>query len=310
MVSLGTAAVLVVSASNEAYFSLQKDLFDSLRRVGVHVWASFAVLDLGLSRSQIEIFAHEGVLVYRPQSLYELEGMAKTLIDRAVIARLYIPEYFPGYDIYLWMDCDTWAQTDFGPREAVKWAGRAQLAAVAEQDPHYDIALRSSAWHFKHCARAFGRAAAMRLALRRKINAGVFAVAQHSPLWDRWRRELHAAASACGYVAPLDQFVLDKIRREEEGGVHLLPTVCNWICDRGPLLWDAHNGLFTLPCSPHTPVSVIHLAGRAKTVGARIINEKGIVTLSNMQYAAVAARLQAPVVPRTDACSGSGLRRS
>lgn len=297
---MGTDTVLVVSGCNEAYFSLQKDLFDSLRRIGVHLWASFAVLDLGLNRSQSEIFTHEGVLVYRPPSLYEFEAMAKTVMDKAVIARLFIPEYFPTYDIYLWMDCDTWAQTDLGPSEAVKWAGQSQLAAVAEQDRHYDIALRFSAWHFKHSARAFGRATAMRLAVRKKINAGVFAIAQHSPLWDRWRWELYAAASACGYVAPLDQFVLDKICLEGDGGVHLLPTTCNWICDRGPLLWDAQSGLFTLPSSPYTPVSIIHLAGRAKTAGARIINENGIVTISAMQYAAVAPRLQAPVISCMD----------
>ena len=61
---------------------------------------------------------------------------------KACVCRPFLPQIFPGYDIYFWMDADTWIQNWAGPDLFLQGAARKKIALTSQADRAYPRAVR------------------------------------------------------------------------------------------------------------------------------------------------------------------------
>ncbi len=126
----------------------------------------------------------------------------------------------------------------------------------------------------------YGAADAAWLLSRPHLNAGLFAMRADSPHWDLWVRHYQAAWDRTGTFNPHDQF---SINRFVHGGLFarpeirttILPPRYNWICDRGPPMWNDDEHVLCEPYAPFAAIGAVHLAGPGKSTTYDIRRTRG-----------------------------------
>ncbi|MDP6305477.1 MAG: hypothetical protein QF869_06310, partial [Alphaproteobacteria bacterium] len=103
---------IIITAANDKYFWLLQKFIASIRDHDAGREAPIGVLDLDLSSENIAWLEAHGARVCDPGWDYKM-AKAEDNWFKAMTARPNLPKHFPGHDIYLWLDCDTWVQ-DWG----------------------------------------------------------------------------------------------------------------------------------------------------------------------------------------------------
>jgi hypothetical protein len=183
--------IIVITGGDAGYFDLMKDCIGSLRATSEGRDLALGILDCGLADEQRTWCREQGGMLAVPDWDFDFPGRDK-LGDgyKALTARPFLPRYFPGFDLYLWIDGDCWVQQG----DAISLflaAARTGALAVA---PEIHRAMR----HYHHawgefsavCGAAyescFDKATAERLIRYPMINAGVFALKAQAPHWAGW----------------------------------------------------------------------------------------------------------------------------
>jgi hypothetical protein len=183
---------------------------------------------------------------------------------RSFLARPFLPDYFPGHDVYLWIDSDVWLQDVTVLDTYIDGALQAGFAIAHETDPGYRFQAWLLGWTAKHFLLGYGAATALWLLSRDHLNAGLFAARSDAPQWALWARCYEAAIRRTGALVPHDQFALNHALHRNRGLAAFLDPGCNWICDRGAPMWNDALGAFCKPYPPYAPIGALHLAGPAK----------------------------------------------
>jgi len=131
-------SVIIVSAADAKYWELLDDLIRSVRAGELARGFAFGVLDVGLLPEQRRRLEELGVTVAEPGWDFAVPWREK-LPDhaRSLHARPFLPRYFPGYEIYLWIDADAWVQDDRVLAYFIDAARAGKLAIVPETDRGY-----------------------------------------------------------------------------------------------------------------------------------------------------------------------------
>jgi hypothetical protein len=82
-----------------------------------------------------------------------------------------------------------------------------------------------------------------------------------------------------------EQFGLNRVVYLEDFPRNVLPATCNWLANRGLIMFDAETNTFVEPNLPHAPLSVIHLSGDAKSKEhqIRILHRRDVLR-TNLRY--------------------------
>jgi hypothetical protein len=266
--------VLIASGCDANYFELIEDLFASLF---VHEQArtvDFAVFDVGLTGEQRERLSEYTNVIVEPGWDVEVpERFREQPFLRAFTLVPFIPRYLPGYDVYIWLDADTWVQEWF-PIDYLLQGVRARgFAIVSEVDrsytrPHNWARVKLSlggrlarvrTWNWTRYKRFFGLATAHALMFHPLLNSGVFAMRGDAPHWAAWadsfqRARLRTPNDLC------DQSMLMHAVYTRDLPVALLPAVCNWTQARD-LAFDAERRRLVEPNVPYAEIGIVHLVG-------------------------------------------------
>jgi hypothetical protein len=276
VVDRGAARVIVVTGCDHHHVDLAVDLLDSVAEAGladmhvgfVHI-GDDAVPDVISKRVHLVATVPTGGLSVRPA-----EGF---LVARLGI-KATLPQLFPGYDIYIWLDADVWVQRAQGLSDIATAAVLADIAVHPQLDPNYIGCLYPDDYTVDTYRRIYGRAATERLARRPMVNCGVFGACAASPLWALWRRELSDVAADMTDRPDRffsDQIPLHRLIHTERLSVMPLRAVNNWLVLHGLPGFDPSTGLLTAPSPPHEPINLVHLVGSSKTrqaeLGGRMI---------------------------------------
>lgn len=289
---------LVVTAANEAFMPLLRGLIESLHQWEPRPFTDLACFDVGLAPESRQWIARYASHLVEPRwDLPVGEKLREASPHlRAMTARPFLPSYFPGYEIYLWLDADTWVQERF----ALEWyfavAARGQLAIT----PHVDRAYRHSTdvvnWRMRRLEAYFGQEAAASLLWETYFNSGVFALRSDAPHWALWAKwystGLEAGTGAhCG-----DQTALNYAIWRERLPVSPLPALCNWCCHLALPQLHPTDGRF---CEPDVPegrsIGILHLTANTKDLRLQLRSDGGIRTIG----------LRFPGVGRRDLETGS-----
>jgi hypothetical protein len=264
--------IAIVSSADHKYHHLLIELISSVRRHGPPGRFAICVLDAGMTPEQVSRLAP--LVDEISQCRWEFELPARRVRGReslkANLCRPFIPDYFPGYDVYVWLDADTWVADWEAIDLYVTGAARMALAITAQTDRAYQdpvrvswflgIPFRVKTFYYSNARRAFGRRLARSLIGCNVLNAGAFALRRDAPHWAAWKR-LMADALVKGRPFTADQLTLGLLVYREGAAVEILPAWCNWLAEMTPPAFAPDLGQFVEPYLPHHRIGVMHLAG-------------------------------------------------
>jgi hypothetical protein len=225
-----------------------------------------AFLDLGCTEEQLAWLRTKVDFIRQPDWEFPFPGREHAPgYLRGLLCRPFLRKYFPGYDVYSWIDADAWVQ-DWKAVELFLQGAllRQGLAIVPEIDrgsqmqygglPPYWNQVRG--WY----AMAYGEEIATQLCSFPMLNAGVFALHRDAPHWQVWEQSLgEALQKTCTTIT--DQIALNLVvyRQGTFHRTELLPAWCNWTCHYGLPAWDEARNCLVEPYLPHTPIGILHL---------------------------------------------------
>ena len=287
---------VVATASDEGFFPLLRGLVGSLTRAKPGLVTALAVFDLGLSaasRSWLQRHAAKIVAPTWDLPVPEAQRGAHPAW-RALTVRPFLPRYFPGNDVYLWIDADAWVQRHEVLERYFDAAARGRLAITPERHAAYRFPPGVLAWRTSRMEACFG-AGARELAAADAAgycNAGVFALAAGAPHWGRWAAHFADALAVTGDRFCCDQTALNHALGREDLAVEHLPATCNWLCHLAVPGADVQRGLLCEPTPPSRPLGIVHLTGDAKHRVLRLGGAAG--PLVSLRYPGIARPAAAP----------------
>lgn len=259
-----TSRLALVTASDSTYLSLLRGLLESVRAVAPSGAVDLCVIDLGLS----------------PEERTWLEGRADQVADgrwdidfpdrddtprqlQGLTCRPFLPSYFPGYEVYFWLDADAWVQ-DWGAVELFRRAAlEGSLGVVPELDAayscHYDGG-HARRWTHQRYRIAFGKEAADVLWWNPLLNAGAFSLGGDSPGWNGWADLLERGTRRT--LDAVDQTALNVLVHADELDARFLPSTANWLCGWATPALNEATGRLVHPLRPWEALGIVHLTGQ------------------------------------------------
>ena len=267
----------IVSASDAAYFDLMKGLVLSIRDKPEGGDIALSVLDVGLNGEQRDWLADQGAVIAEPGWDFDMPPAMNTPGHfRALLARPFLPRYFPGHDVYLHIDSDAWVQ-DWSAIDAYLGAAAEGKLAITPQvvRSYNTIYKRPRPYRRTQNYRSFdwsyGWRAADRLGRNPILNCGVFALTADAPHWGLWETAIQKALDrrtlrprkGCPnlYFKLIEQTAMNYVVFGDKAPATFLPAWCNWFCALAAPRFDGNRRVLVEPHAPYQPIGVVHLAG-------------------------------------------------
>ena len=269
---------IAITGGDADYFDLMRDCIGSLQATAEGRALSLGVLDCGLTEAQRAWCRERGATLVVPDWDFDFPGREK-LKDgyKALTARPFLPRYFPGFDLYLWIDGDCWVQQGDAVALFLAAARTGKLAVAPE--------IHRSMRHYRHAWKEFSsingaafeacfdRETAERLIRYPLINAGVFALPAEALHWRAWAELLGEALQRSPNMT--DQVALNVMVYDRGLACEPLPSRCNWPVHHATPVWDADRGLFVEPAMPHEALGILHLTIYTKRLATLDVRELG-----------------------------------
>ncbi|MEI6202529.1 MAG: hypothetical protein WCP68_11315 [Enhydrobacter sp.] len=273
-----TEKAIAITGGDAAYFDLMRDCIGSLRATAEGRALALGILDCGLTAEQRDWCRDQGAVLVEPVWDFEFPGREK-LKDgyKALTARPFLPRYFPGFDLYLWIDGDCWVQQGDALSLFLAAARTGALAVAPE--------IHRSMRHYRHAwtefstingaayAECFDKETAERLIRYPLINAGVFALKADAPHWAGWAELLGEALQRSANMT--DQIALNVLVYDRGFACEPLPSRCNWPIHHATPAWEAARGLFVEPAMPYDPLGILHMTIYTKRLATMDVREIG-----------------------------------
>jgi hypothetical protein len=258
----GLRTIIVTAGDTKVMPSLQ-GLIRSLGAFPQRQDVEIGCLDLGQNDADHAWLIGQGVLLVEPMTHLGVPNSCLSPYERASVARPFLREYFPGRDIYIWVDSDVWLQGWWVMEAYQKGALESGLAIAHERERGYVFQAWLIAWFAKHLILGYGPLDGAWLLSRPHLNAGLFAMHRDSPHWDLWVQYYQAAWNRTGKFNPHDQFSMNRLvhggvlRRPTVGATVLLPRTTGFAtgacrCGTTPRACCASPTPHTAPSAPST----------------------------------------------------------
>jgi hypothetical protein len=230
------------------------------------------ILDAGLTDKQKRELAPLVNSIVTPDWPCELPDYKTKGKDylKACVCRPFLPQIFPGYESYIWMDADTWIQSWDGVALFIEGAKRKKITVTAQVDRAYprggarikwlgQIPWKVRGFYYSNALKAYGFSTARDLLPYHVLLAGTFALHRDAPHWTRWQ-ELVIQTMKKGRVFTAEQLSLGLMCYLEGYEFEILPAWAHWLCEFKPL-WNKEKNKFVEPFLPHAEISILHLSG-------------------------------------------------
>lgn len=288
---------IIVSAASSGYLELLRGWAASIRDKPQSGDVALGVLDVGLTEDEARALREEGLNVAKPGWDFDL-GLQKGSPDyyKAEVARPFLPKYFQGFDVYVWMDADTWVQCWWVFDLLFRAVERGAMPIVPEVDRCYPavetelrvkkvlgIPYRISSYAYVRYGEIYGKTVAKKCVDLPVLNAGVFALAADAPHWQAWRDE-YQRGLLNSKRRGLDQISLGYLRAQQAVPFEFLPATCNWAVHLALPKLDTDRDVFVEPYLPHTDIAVIHTTRRTKSTSFRIETLAGGTVERTLRY--------------------------
>ena len=262
----------IVSLADSNYFPLLEELIDSIKRFKESETIAICVLDAGLTNDQKAILLKKVDNVVSAEwdiEVPEHKVKGKEWL-KSQVSRAFLPNYFPNYEKYLWIDCDAWVN-DWNCIELYfKACDKGKLGITQTIGPGYKITSKVT-WllgklaiiksqNFKHAVKSkIGYEKARKLAFAPHINIGVFSLEKTSKVWESWQNNLSKTLKA-GNIFGSEGLAINMSVYIDELETEFLPLNCNWIASNLLPKYDEKKNTFVEPYLPNYKIGIMHLA--------------------------------------------------
>jgi hypothetical protein len=267
----------IVSAADAGYFDLLQGLVSSVRDKPEGRNFAVSILDVGLEETQRQQLADQGCTVVQPGWDFDVpRSMNAPPHFRSLLARPFLPKYFPGHEIYLHIDSDAWVQN----WAAVEWylnaAKSNQLAITPQIDRSYNTNYKRPrpyrrTQHYRSFKWSYGWHTADRLGRNPILNCGAFALTADAPHWEMWGGAIRSALARRSILPRqgwphlhfklIEQTAMNYIVFGQNAPSTFLPATCNWFCALATPKLNSATGNLVEPNAPHQTLGIVHLAG-------------------------------------------------
>ena len=263
---------VIVSLADSNYFELLNELIDSIKSFKESSDTAICILDAGLSNEQRETILNKVDNIKKAEWDIEVPGykvMGKEWL-KSQISRAFLPKYFPGYEKYLWIDCDAWVHDWSSINLYFQACSNGKLGITQTMGPGYRI-MSKVKWifgkialiksqNFKHALNSkIGINKARKLAFAPHINIGVFSLEHNSPCWKVWQNNLIETLKV-GKVFGSEGLAINMSVYIDNVETEFLPINCNWIASNLLPKLDEIKNKFVEPFLPNLPIGIMHLA--------------------------------------------------
>lgn len=262
--------VTIVSASDETYAPLLDELIGSVRAHAVLDDIDLSILSTGMSdETKARLRPRVQTLVDGRWDIAQAGHKARGrtwLMGR--VAKLFIREHVPGYDLYIWIDADAWVCDPAAIGWLIEGARQSGLAIAPDELQLGDlpVGLRrglfgpvARTYTQKHLRRAGMPNAVIRaMATRRPLNNGVFALTADAPHWDAIQGHMERLVRK-GRIVGTNQIAVMMAVYLDGLPMALMPQGCNYM-DLPRVCAD--TGALVEAIIPHRRVGILHLANR------------------------------------------------
>ncbi len=291
---------LIVSSADSNYFYLIKELFLSLKINNVFNEYNFAILNTGLSDHQLTYFKDNKVLIY--DAIWNVEVPKYKILGRdhlkTQVARAFLPDYFPNYKVYVWLDADLWLNDLKTFLLYEKGALQDCLTITPQSDRAYfnnanvewfmNFPRKVKTINYKNISKSISKKLAKKYAFYSTLNAGAFAISSNKEIWSCFQKNVKLAAKK-GRIFGTDQVALALSVHEDKIPTQLLPAYCNWMCEFHLPMFDEKSEKFIEPFLPYNPIALVHLAGldeirKDKNILINIKNTNGEILNKSLRF--------------------------
>ena len=263
---------VIVSLADSNYFPLLEELIDSIKRFKESNNVAICILDAGLTHSQKEKLLNKVDEIKTAEWDIEVPGYKIKNKEwlKSQVSRAFLPNYFPNYEKYLWIDCDAWVN-DWNCIELYfKACNDGKLGITQTIGPGYKITSKVN-WlfgklaiiksqNFKHAVKSkIGYEKARKLAFAPHINIGVFSLEKNSKGWGIWQNNLSKTLKA-GNIFGSEGLAINMSVYIDDLDTEFLPLNCNWITSNLLPKYDLEKNTFVEPYLPNYKIGIMHLA--------------------------------------------------
>jgi lipopolysaccharide biosynthesis glycosyltransferase len=263
---------IIISAADEKFSGLLIDLLNSLFQWGEPLSDAIGILDLGLSNSTKNSIKEKVTYFTVPDWDLPLDNYVKSerTFERAKLSRPFLPKYFPGYDLYLWLDADTWVQERFVIDYFFQAAKNGELAICISADRCYNLSKETLMWRQSYLHKYFGveglklyRSAMLNTSRYSYYNDGAFCLEKNAPHWNSWAKYFKQGLERYP-LGVSDQAALNFAIWKDSLAVYPLSSLCNWACHLALPLLNPKTGKLCEPLIPFRPIGLIHMTANTK----------------------------------------------
>jgi hypothetical protein len=263
---------VIVSLADSNYFPLLEELIDSIKKFKESDNVAICILDAGLTQVQKEKLLVKVDEIKSAKWDIEVPGYkikGKEWL-KSQVSRAFLPNYFPNYEKYLWIDCDAWLN-DWNCIELYfRACNDGKLGITQTIGPGYKITSKVN-WlfgklaiiksqNFKHAVKSkIGYDKARKLAFAPHINIGVFSLEKNSKGWNVWQNNLSKTLKA-GNIFGSEGLAINMSVYIDNLETEFLPLNCNWITSNLLPKYDEQQKTFVEPYLPNYRIGIMHLA--------------------------------------------------
>jgi len=263
---------VIVSLADANYFPLLNELIDSIKIFKESEHLAICILDAGLTEGQKKILLNKVDEIKSAE--WDIEVPAFKVLGKewlkSQVSRAFLPNYFPNYEKYLWIDCDAWVNDWNTVDLYFKACENGKLGITQTIGPGYKIMSKVN-WlfgkialiksqNFKHAVKSkIGLSKARKLAFAPHINIGVFSLEKNSPGWKSWQKNLEQTLKS-GNVFGSEGLAINMSVYIDDLETEFLPLNCNWIASNLKPKFDESQNTFVEPFLPNYKIGIMHLA--------------------------------------------------
>ena len=262
----------IVSLADSNYFELLNELIESVKKFDQSKNVAISILDAGLTEEQKKILLSKVDEIKDAEWDIKVPGFKVKGKEwlKSQVSRAFIPNYFPKYKKYLWIDCDAWVQEWSAIELYFKACEEGKLGITQTIAPGYRI-MSKVKWlfgklaviksqNFKHAVSSkIGIEKARKLAFAPHINIGVFSLEKNSKCWEIWQKNLKETLSA-GKIFGSEGLAINMSVYIDNVKTEFLPINCNWIASNLLPKFDLNTNKFVEPFLPNISIGIMHLA--------------------------------------------------
>jgi len=279
---------VIISLADSNYFELLNELVDSIKKFDQSRDTAICILDAGLTEDQLKILNQKVDEVKKakwdievPDSKVKGKEWLKSQVSRA-----FLPNYFPNYKKFLWIDCDAWVNDWSSIELYFKACENGKLGITQTMTPGYRIMSKVN-WifgnfaqiksqNFKHALKSkIGMEKARKLAFTPHINIGVFSLEKESPCWSEWQKNLKVTLSS-GQIFGSEQLAINMCVYIDNVETEFLPHNCNWLVSNLMPKYNEAEQTFVEPFLPNHKIGIIHLASGIWEDGKDMRTDKSV----------------------------------